>query len=61
MAKPNRGRPAKSGTVYEFDFYYRFTPGEDPLLADVLAAGPYAKRKEYDDSDQEKPDLFHCQ
>lgn len=25
-----KGRPPKPGQVYEFDFYYRFVPGEDP-------------------------------
>ena len=25
-----RGRPQKPGKVYEFDFYYRLVPGEDP-------------------------------
>ncbi len=37
------GRHKKSGKVYEFDFYYRFTPGEDPpeleaLLNSIIAA-----------------------
>lgn len=43
MAKSERGRPAKPGKVYEFDFYYRFIPGEDPpeleaLLESILRA-----------------------
>ncbi len=36
MAKSSPGRPAKPGTVYEFDFYYRFTPGEDPPELETL-------------------------
>ena len=37
------GRPKKLGTVYRFDFYYRFTPGEDPpelkaLLESIIQA-----------------------
>ena len=36
MAKTKRGRPGKSGRVYEFDFYYRFIPGEDPPELEVL-------------------------
>ena len=36
MTKPSRGRPAKPGTVYEFDFYYRFVPGEDPPELETL-------------------------
>jgi hypothetical protein len=31
-----RGRPAKPGKVYEFDFYYRFIPGEDPPELEAL-------------------------
>jgi len=36
MAKTKRGRPAKPGRVYEFDFYYRFIPGEDPPELETL-------------------------
>jgi hypothetical protein len=32
----NRGRPPKRGAVYEFDFYYRFVPGEDPPELEAL-------------------------
>jgi hypothetical protein len=28
--KGKSGRPRKPGKVYEFDFYYRLIPGEDP-------------------------------
>ena len=30
------GRPKKIGTVYRFDFYYRFIPGEDPPELETL-------------------------
>lgn len=38
-----RGRPPKPGKVYEFDFYYRLVPGEDPpelegILDSIIAA-----------------------
>jgi hypothetical protein len=37
------GRPKKPGKVYEFNFYYRWIPGEDPpelkaVLEELLAA-----------------------
>jgi hypothetical protein len=40
---PRTGRPKKPGLVYRFDFYYRFTPGEDPpelkaLLESIVQA-----------------------
>lgn len=39
-----KGRPPKPGQVYEFDFYYRFVPGEDPPeLAQLLEAIIQAK------------------
>ena len=49
MAKSSRGRPAKAGTVYEFDFYYRFIPGEDPpeletLLESIIQANGRRRR-----------------
>jgi hypothetical protein len=30
------GRPKKPGIIYRFDFYYRFTPGEDPPELEAL-------------------------
>jgi hypothetical protein len=30
------GRPVSPGTVYQFNFYYRFTPGEDPPELEAL-------------------------
>ncbi len=41
--KGRSGPPKKPGTVYKFDFYYRFTPGEDPpelesLLGSIVQA-----------------------
>jgi len=48
MAKT--GRPKKSGTVYEFDFYYRIVPGEDPpeleeLLQSIVQAKGRKRRE----------------
>jgi hypothetical protein len=44
------GRPPKNGTVYEFAFYYRFTPGEDPPelreLLDAIVAARGRKRRD---------------
>jgi hypothetical protein len=38
MAHPYRepGRPKELGRVFEFHFYYRFTPGEDPPELEIL-------------------------
>ncbi len=48
MAKT--GRPPKFGDVYRFDFYYRFTPGEDPpelkALLDSIVAARGQKRRD---------------
>lgn len=45
-----KGRPTKPGKVYEFDFYYRFTPGEDPpeleALLDSIIAAKGRKRRD---------------
>ena len=30
------GRPVETGRIYEFHFYYRFTPGEDPPELETL-------------------------
>jgi hypothetical protein len=30
------GRPKEPGRVFEFHFYYRFTPGEDPPELEAL-------------------------
>jgi len=43
------GRRNLSGTVYRFDFYYRFVPGEDPpdlevLLQSLVEAGGRKRR-----------------
>lgn len=43
------GRPKKSGVVYQFPFYYRFIPGEDPpelkaLLESIVAANGQKRR-----------------
>lgn len=49
MAKTKRGRPGKPGRIYEFDFYYRFIPGEDPpelemLLESIIEASGRKRR-----------------
>lgn len=42
--KRSPGRPRQSGKIYEFHFYYRFNPAEDPPeLADLLEALTQAK------------------
>ena len=45
-----RGRPQKPGKVYEFDFYYRLVPGEDPpeleALLDSIVAAKGRKRRD---------------
>lgn len=43
------GRPKKGGRVYEFHFYYRFIPGQDPpeletLLETIIQAGGRKRR-----------------
>lgn len=44
------GRRKSSGTVYRFDFYYRFVPGEDPpeleLLLQALVEAEGRKRRD---------------
>ena len=43
-SKQTRGRPKQPGQIYEFHFYYRFNPAEDPPeLADLLEALTQAK------------------
>ena len=46
----NSGRHKKPGTVYEFDFYYRYFPGEDPpelkTLLDSITAAKGRKRRD---------------
>lgn len=49
MTKSRRGRPTKPGQVYEFDFYYRFVPGEDSpeleaLLESIIQASGRKRR-----------------
>jgi hypothetical protein len=34
--KGSSGRPASPGRVYQFNFYYRFMPGEDPPELETL-------------------------
>ena len=34
--KRSPGRPRQSGKIYEFHFYYRFNPAEDPPELDIL-------------------------
>ncbi|GAB4428772.1 MAG: hypothetical protein Kow0031_09100 [Anaerolineae bacterium] len=50
MAKRARGRPQKIGTVYRFEFYYRYIPGEDPpelkALLDSIIAVRGRKRRD---------------
>jgi hypothetical protein len=46
---PKKGRPPKAGQVYEFDFYYRFIPGQDPpelatLLESIIQAQGWKRR-----------------
>lgn len=44
------GRHPKAGQVYQFDFYYRFIPGEDPpelrALLDSIVAAKGRKRRD---------------
>ena len=44
------GRPKKPGRVFEFHFYYRFTPGLDPpeleLLLQSIAQASGRKRRD---------------
>jgi hypothetical protein len=46
----NSGRRKKAGRVYEFDFYYRFVPGEDPpelaALLDSIVGAKGRKRRD---------------
>ena len=51
MPQTNRypGRPKEPGRVFEFHFYYRFTPGEDPpelktLLESIVQASSRKRR-----------------
>ena len=46
----NPGRPKEPGRVFEFHFYYRFTPGEDPpelaVLLESIVQASGRKRKD---------------
>jgi hypothetical protein len=47
--KREPGRPKESGRVFEFHFYYRFMPGEDPpelaaLLESIVQASGRKRR-----------------
>jgi hypothetical protein len=47
--KGKSGRPGESGRIYDFHFYYRFVPGEDPpelemLLESIIEASGRKRR-----------------
>ena len=49
QTKRDPGRPKEPGRVFEFHFYYRFTPGEDPpelaaLLESIVQANGRKRR-----------------